>query len=85
MTKAKLTLYVDEDVSELAHKTAKLSGQSISRLVQNFFLRKGRMMRETEISPSISAVAGTLRTKKTYSELRDELVQARLDKYEGLD
>lgn len=85
MAKAKLTLYIDEAVSELAHKTAKLSGHSISGLVQNFFLRKGKTLREGEISPAVSALGGILKTKKSYSELRDELIRERLDKYESID
>jgi len=85
MSKAKLTLYVDEDIAKLAHKTAKLTGKSISNMVKEFFVQKGKEARTEDVSPSVSKWIGTLRTKKTYKKLRDEHIDSRLKKYESAD
>jgi len=85
MAKAKLTLYVDEKTSKLAHKTARLSGKSISTIVKEYFMNKQKEIRSKEISDSVSKWIGILDTKKTYKELRDEHIESRLRRYEGLD
>ena len=85
MSKAKLTLYVDEDIAMLAHKTAKLTGKSISNMVKEYFVQKGREARTEDVSPSVSKWIGILSAKKTYKKLRDEHIDYRLKKYESAD
>ena len=85
MSKAKLTLYVEEDIAKLAHKTAKLTGKSISNMVKEYFVQKGREARTEDVSPSVSKWIGILSTKKTYKKLRDEHIDYRLKKYESAD
>jgi hypothetical protein len=85
MPKSKLTLYLDENITRLAHKTAKLSGKSISTMVREYFLQKEREARSKEISPSVSKWIGILKTKKHYKKLRDEYVDSRLQKYENIN
>lgn len=85
MSKSKLTLYMDEDVTKLAHKTAKLSGKSISTMVKEYFVQKEKEVRSKEISPSVSKWIGILKTKKPYKEFRDEYVDSRLQKYENIN
>ena len=85
MPKVKLTLYIDEDVTKLAHKTAKLSGKSISTMVKDFFLRKERDSHSSNISDSVSKWIGILKTGKTYKQLKDDYIDSRLQKYENTD
>ncbi len=83
MSKAKLTLYVDEDVARIAHKRAKLTGKSISGMVKEYFMQKEREARAEDISPSVSKWTGILKTKKSYKKLRDEHIDQKLKKYES--
>lgn len=85
MPKAKLTLYIDENISKLAHKTAKLAGESISNMVKEYFIQKEKALRSKEISPAVSKWIGILQTRKSYKKLRDEYIDSRLKKYEGID
>ncbi len=85
MSKAKLTLYMDEDITKLAHKTARLSGKSVSNMVKEFFIKKEKELRSEEISSSVSKWVGILKTKKAYKKLRDEYVGSRLQKYENIN
>lgn len=83
MPKSKLTLYMDEDITKLAHKTAKLSEKSISTMVKEYFIQREKEVRSKEISPFVSKWIGVLKTKKPYKELRDEHIASRLKKYEN--
>ncbi|MBI5194723.1 MAG: hypothetical protein HZA10_00205 [Nitrospirae bacterium] len=85
MPKSKLTLYMDEDITRLAHKTAKLTGKSVSVMVKEFFLQREKESQSKEISPFVSRWIGMLRTKKSYKALRDEHIASRLKKYEDTD
>lgn len=85
MPKAKLTLYMDEDITKLAHKTARLSGKSVSNMVKEFFIEKKKELQSEEISSSVSKWIGILKTKKTYKRLRDDYVDSRLQKYENIN
>lgn len=83
MSKAKLTLYMDEKTNKLAHRAAKLSGKSISSMVASYFLKKQKTIKQQGISPQVSKWIGILATEKTYQALRDERAEAGLEKYEG--
>ncbi len=65
MSKSKLTLYMDEKITKLAHKTSRLSGKSISSMVQEYFIQKEKEIKSRDISPSVSKWIGTLKTKKS--------------------
>lgn len=84
MAKAKLTLYVDQETSVRAHKTARLRGKSISALVKEYFLEKEKEFRSREIAHSVSKWIGILDTQKTYKALRDEQVESRLKRREDI-
>lgn len=83
MPKEKLTLYVDEDLSDLAHRIAKSSGKSISGMVEEYFNRRGEDWKDTEVSATISKWVGLLKTKKTYRQLRNEQIASRIKRHEG--
>lgn len=78
MSKTKLTLYIDEKTGELAKKTAKLSGKSISALVQEFFRQKARTPSDIHIDAAVMKWIGVLKSKKAYKELREEILDERL-------
>jgi uncharacterized FlgJ-related protein len=82
MTKTKLTLYVDKEISEIAKKIAKLSGKPISTLVKEYFTDKAKQIEQTYIEESVKEWIGVLNTSKTYEELREEIVAEKLKKYE---
>ncbi|MBI4690365.1 MAG: hypothetical protein HY754_08885 [Nitrospirae bacterium] len=85
MSKAKLTLYVDDNIAKLAHRTARLAGKSISIMVKEYFIQKDRETHTNGVSPAVSKWIGILTTKKTYKKLRDEYIDYRLKKYESID
>jgi len=85
MSKAKLTLYIDEYTSRLAHRRAKLSGKSISTLVKEYFVQKEKEIKSAEISDAVAKWVGILDTQKTYKELRDEHIISRLRRHENID
>ena len=85
MSKAKLTLYIDEYTSRLANRRAKLSGKSISTLVKEYFVQKEKEIKSAEISDAVAKWAGILDTQKTYKELRDEHIISRLRRHENID
>jgi len=82
MTKTKLTLYVDKEISEIAKKIAKLSGKPISTLVKEYFTDKAKQIEQTYIEESVKEWIGVLNTSKNYEELREEIVAEKLKKYE---
>lgn len=84
MSKSKLTLYMPEEISRLAHRIAKLTGKSISTMVKEFFIKEEKKAKSTSISPSVSKWIGALEANKSYKELRDELTEAELKKYENI-
>lgn len=83
MSKKKLTLYIDEETGKLAKKTSKLSGKSISVLVEDFFKSKGQVQSEIEIDDAIHKWIGILKENRTYKELREDRLDERLKRYEG--
>ena len=84
MAKAKLTLYIDEDINKLAHRRAKLSGKSISTLVKEYFVQKEKEIKSKEISDAVAKWIGILDIQKTYKELREEHINSRLKRYENI-
>jgi Family of unknown function (DUF6364) len=83
MSKEKLTLYVDQKTSRMAHRVASTLGKSISELVREYMLRIFRQIEAGEISPSVSRWIGAIKSKKTYKSLRDEMISDRVRRYEN--
>jgi hypothetical protein len=81
MPKGKLTLSLDKEVSQLAHRTARLSGKSISTLLKEYLLQEERKINSHEVSPSVVKWIGLLKTSKTYKELREEQIGFKIKKY----
>ena len=84
MSKEKLTLYVDQKTSRMAHEVAGSLGKSISELVREFTVKMYQEIESGDISASISKWIGALKTKKGYKPLRDQIIQDRLQRYEDL-
>ena len=81
MPKGKLTLSVDKEVNQLAHRTARLSGKSISTLLKEYLLQEERKINSHEVSPSVAKWIDLLKTSKTYKELREEQIGFKIKKY----
>lgn len=58
--KAKLTLSVDEELVEYAHRQAEQTGQSVSKMFSTFLLDKKRRANRRAI-PSVDDMVGSLR------------------------
>lgn len=83
MSKEKLTLYMDEKTSRMAHQVAKTIGKSISEIVREYTVRMHQEILSDDISPAIKTWIGVLKTRKSYKALRDELTHERLKRYEN--
>jgi len=85
MSKEKLTLYMDQKTSRMAHEVASKLGKSVSELVREYTVRIYHQLEEGAVSPSVSKWIGAIKTKKQYKVLRDELAADRMRRYENTD
>ena len=85
MGKEKLTLYVDDKTSRMAHEVANTLGKSVSELVREYTVRMYRELETDEIAPPISKWIGALKTRKTYKVLRNQAIEERLRRHENPD
>lgn len=83
MPKEKLTLYMDEKTSRMAHQVARSTGKSISELVREYTLRLYEQIESGGVSPDVTKWIGILKTKKGYRALRDDFIRERLKRYES--
>lgn len=82
--KEKLTLYMNEKSNRQAHELAQLLGKSVSELVREYTVELSQKLKVKKISPGVSKWVGILKTNKSYKQLRDEYIKARLKRYEDL-
>lgn len=80
LRKTKLTLYIDEDVSMKAKKVAQFAGKSISVMVKDYFNQKESEIVRFKISEPVSKWVGLLETSKSYKELRNEIMNDKIEK-----
>ena len=85
MSKTKLTLYIDKEVSDKAKKISRISGKSISKLVTDFLNKQDLENNSFKISEKVSRWAGIAVSNKDYKELRDEVINEKIKKYEDPD
>jgi len=85
MSKTKLTLYIDKEVSDKAKKISRISGKSISKLVTDFLNKQDLENNSFKISEKVSRWAGIAVSNKDYKELRDEVINEKIKKYEDSD
>ena len=77
----KLTLTIDKEVIETAKAYAKLKGQSLSEMVENYFKLltvKGKKVNEKQLSPKVRQLKGIIKTKENIdykSILTEELAK----------
>lgn len=77
----KLTLTIDKEVIETAKAYAKLKGQSLSEMVENYFKLltvKGKKVNEKQLSPKVQKLKGIIKTKENIdykSILTEELAK----------
>jgi uncharacterized protein YutE (UPF0331/DUF86 family) len=84
MAKEKLTLYVDEKTSRMAHEVASTLGKSVSELVREYIVHMYQQIDSDEISPAVAKWIGAVKTRKAYKTLRDQVTQDRIRRYEDL-
>jgi len=85
MSKTKLTLYVDKEVSEKAKRLSKISGKSISSIISDFIYRQKLENNDFKISEKVKKWVGIAdaKEKKEYKELRDIIFKEKIKKYES--
>ena len=67
--KAKLTLRIEKDLIEEIKKLSKEKGESISKIVENYFrLTLQNKEKEEEITPTVRKLKGILKDKKVSEE-----------------
>jgi len=82
--KTKLTLYIDEETSELPKKIVAYRGTSVSELVSSYFTTEAFKIKDLKISDSVSKWLGIIETDKTYKELKEEILTEKIEKYENI-
>jgi hypothetical protein len=83
--KKKLTLYIDEEISDLAREIANLTGKSISILVKEFFIEMAKKTKKFQIEPSLNKWVGIINTSEDYKSSRDKyIIDDRIEKYENI-
>ena len=93
MSKTKLTLYVDKEISEKAKRISKITGKSISGIVSDFIYKQDLNLKNTTnhmVSEKVEKWIGVSNTKavkpdESYKELRDKMYEEKLKKYENTD
>ena len=85
MSKTKLTLYIDKEVIDKAKRMSKIMGKSISNLVTDFINEQYPITQDFKISEKVSKWAGFAQSDKDYKELRDEVMEEKLERYEDTD
>ena len=83
MAKEKLTLYIDEKTSRMAHQVAASTGKSISELVREYTAQLYQQIESGSISQEVAKWIGTVKTRKSYRHLRDQITDQRLKRYES--
>jgi hypothetical protein len=85
ISKTKLTLYIDKEVIERAKRISKVMGKSISNLVTDFINEQYLITRDFKISEKVSKWTGFASSDKEYKELRDEVMEDKMERYEDTD
>jgi len=85
MSKTKLTLYVDKDISDKAKKISKITGKSISGIISDFIYKQDLENNNYMISEKVEKWVGIANSRedKSYKKLRDKIYEEKLKKYEG--
>ncbi|MHB1253374.1 MAG: DUF6364 family protein [Candidatus Humimicrobiaceae bacterium] len=85
MSKTKLTLYVDKEISEKAKKISKITGKSISNIISDFIYKQDSESNNFKISEKVEKWVGiaNLKSEESYKILRDKIYEEKLKKYEG--
>ncbi len=84
MSKTKLTLYVDKEISEKARKISKITGRSISSIVSDFIYKSDLENRSFIISEKVEKWLGIAGSKgdESYKKIRDKVYEEKLKRYE---
>jgi len=85
MSKTKLTLYIDTEVIDRAKRMSKIMGKSISGLVTDYINEQYSISNDFKISEKVSKWAGFANSDKGYRQLRDEVIEDKMERYEGTD
>lgn len=78
----KLTLNLNEDIIEQAKRYARDTNQSLSALVQNYFifLLEKNQVNKVEISPIVKELSGIIHLEKNF-DLKEEYGSYIMEKY----
>ena len=79
-----ISIHFDAETYKIAEKLAKLAKKSIPEMIKEMIKTKGRSS-YPEISKSVKKISGIIKTDKDYKELREMIIDEKIEKYENLN
>jgi hypothetical protein len=78
-----ISIHFDAETYKVAEKLAKLAKKSIPEMIKEMIKTKGRVS-YPGISKSVKKISGILKTDKDYKELREMIIDEKIERYESL-
>jgi hypothetical protein len=79
-----ISIHFDAETYKIAEKLAKLANKPIPEMIKEMIKTKGRVS-YPEISKSVKKISGIIKTDKNYKELREMIMDEKIEKYESLN
>ena len=79
-----ISIHFDPKTYKIAEKLAKIAKKSIPEMIKEMIKTKGHAY-YPEISKSVKKISGIIKTDKNYKELRDMIIDEKIEKYENLN
>lgn len=83
MKSRSISIQFDDKTYKLAERMAKRSRKSIPEMIKDMIKTKGDAV-DYRISKNVKRITGILKTDKDYKELRDMIMDEKIEKYENL-
>lgn len=79
-----ISIHFDAETYKIAEKLARITKKSIPEMIKEMIKTKARTS-YPEISKNVKKISGIIKTDKDYKELRDMIIDEKIEKYEGLN
>jgi len=79
-----ISIHFDAETYLIAEKLAKLANMPIPEMIKEMIKTKGHAS-YLEISKSVKKISGIIKTDKDYKELREMIIDEKIEKYESLN
>ncbi len=84
MKNKSISIRFDDETYKIAEKLAKLSNLSIPEMIKEMIKSK-KSITEPRISKSVKKIRGIIKTDMDYEELRDMIIDEKIERYESLN